>query len=148
VHRRGEHQERRQVATAPHLLAPRREDGVGDAGPAEHVLDPLGVTPSTAFFTDCPPTYFVKDGPGSQGERIRTVYLPFAARVGLEQADLPSRPGPQELVRRSTTEEASILLDQLAGSHAPRIVTLGQEAADVLAAIAGAEQVTLVADPG
>jgi len=108
-----------------------------------HVLDPLGVAPAATLFTDCLPTYFVKGGAGSQGERIRTVYQPFAERTGLAPAQLPPRPTPQELVRRAVVEEQSTLLAQLGGSQAPRIVSLGQEAADVLAAITGAERSVL-----
>lgn len=108
-----------------------------------HVLDPLGVAPAATLFTDCLPTYFVKGGAGSQAERIQTVYQPFAERAGLPPAQLPPRPPPQELVRRAVVEERSTLLGQLGGSQAPRIVTLGQEAADVLAAITGAEPFVL-----
>lgn len=113
-----------------------------------HVLDPLRIAPAATLFTDCLPTYFVKGGAGSQGERIRTVYQPFADRAGLEPAQLPSRPTPAALVRRAVVEERSTLLAQLGGSQAPRVVTLGQEAADVLAAISGTERFVLATGGG
>lgn len=114
----------------------------------EHVLRPLGVDRSEVLFTDCLPTYFVKDGAGSQGQRIRTVYEPFAAAAGCPPAALPLRPKPSELVRLAVENEGRVLLDQLTGSSAPRIVTLGQEAADVLAAITGMDRVRLDRGPG
>ena len=114
----------------------------------EHVLKPLGVAPSAVYFTDCLPTYFVKDGAGSQAERIRMVYQPFAVQAGLHAADLPPRPRTQELVRRSIVEEGDVLVGQLAESRAPRIVTLGQEAADVFSRITDAESVALRPDAG
>ncbi|ALE78004.1 hypothetical protein WY02_05670 [Pseudonocardia sp. AL041005-10] len=91
-----------------------------------HVLDPLGVAAAATLFADCLSTYFVKGGAGSQGERIRTAYQPFAERVGLAPARLPSRPSHSELVRRAVAEERSTLLAQLGGSGAARVVTLGQ----------------------
>jgi len=112
------------------------------------VLRPLGVDAAAVFFTDCLPTYFVKDGPGSQGQRIRTVYEPFAAVTGCPPADLPVRPTPSVLVQLAVENEGRVLRDQLAGSGASRIVTLGQEADDVLARITGADRVRLDRGPG
>jgi uracil-DNA glycosylase len=109
----------------------------------EHVLKPLGVAPSTVYFTDCLPFFFVKDGAGSQAERIRAIYQPFAKRMGLPLADLPPRPGTRELVERSLEHESDVLLGQLNDAQAPRVLTLGQEATDVFARLAGAERVVL-----
>ena len=133
-------------------------DAWGHVGPAggngssgrhvvTHVLDPLGVSASATWFTDCLPTYFVKNGPGSQGDRLQTVYRDFAARYELPPALLPARPTPAELVRRAVADEAPALVDQLVSADCSRVVTLGQEAADVLAAIAGVERVLLRPDP-
>lgn len=125
--------------------------GNGSSGRSvvEHVLTPLGVSPEQVYFTDCLPTYFVKTGPGSQGARIRDVYDPFAANDGgpLAPADLPTRPTPRALVARSVAQERAVLLEQLAESAAPTIVTLGQEAADVLTAITGHTRVVLDTGP-
>lgn len=112
----------------------------------EHVLTPLGVEPEQVYFTDCLPTYFVKTGPGSQGTRIHDVYDVFAASTGrpLLPADLPTRPSPRALANRAVAEERDVLLAQVAESAASTIVTLGQEAADVLTALT--EQPRLVLD--
>lgn len=112
---------------------------------ASKVLDPLGVSPDRTYFSDCLPNYFVKTGAGSQGQRIRTVYNEFAATVGepLHLADLPDRPKPGQLVERAIRDERNELLDQIQQSGAARIVTLGQEAADVLVGIAGLAEINL-----
>lgn len=135
------------------------DDAWGTVGPAtgngssgrkvvDHVLEPLGIDADAVWLTDCLPTYFVKSGTGSQGAAMREVYDPFAASVPtLQSADLPSRPTPRALVRRAVEEEANELLRQIAEADAPTIVTLGQEAADVLAAITGADRVVLDLGP-
>jgi hypothetical protein len=74
----------------------------------DHVLKPLGVSPSSVYFTDCLPTFFVKYGPGSQGERTQAIYQTFAAAQGLPSADLPPRPSVAELIKRSVAEESEI----------------------------------------
>lgn len=109
------------------------------------MLRPLDVAPDIVYFTDCLPTYFVKPGTASQAEAIRNHYGSFAATQNppLPPADLPTRPTPRELVRRTITEESPTLRAQIAEAAAPTIVTLGQEAADVLAAIADADRILL-----
>lgn len=127
-----------------------RASGNGSSGRhvVRHVLDPLGVDAAAVFFTDCLPLYFVKEGPGSQGARLRAVYDPFASsHHGLQPADLPRRPPPAELVRRAVAEEGQVLRHQLLASGSERVVTLGQEAADVLAAITGHDRVLLDTGP-
>ncbi|GAB2966459.1 hypothetical protein LWP59_22060 [Amycolatopsis acidiphila] len=131
----------------------------GSAGPAagngssgrhvaEHVLRPLGVSVTRAYLTDCLPTYFVKRGPSSQTAVIRKLYDPFAIEQGLPTADLPERPPPEDLVGKAVGEEGPSLIGQLVDSAAPLVVTLGQEAADVLAALVSADRVLLSPDAG
>jgi hypothetical protein len=110
-----------------------------------HVLRPLGVEAEQTYFTDCLPTYFIKSGNNTQATAIRDRYEPFAVaqRPRLPQADLPGRPSTTELVRLAVAEEGPTLRAQIAEAAAPIIVTLGQEAADVLARIAGVEHVPL-----
>jgi hypothetical protein len=111
----------------------------------DHVLQPLAIAPENVYFTDCLPTYFIKSGAVSQSTAIRGAYGPFAAahRPPLPTADLPTRPSPQDVVRRAIAEEGQTLRTQIEKAAAPAIVTLGQEAADVLAAIAGSDRVLL-----
>lgn len=114
---------------------------------AATVLAPLGVGVDQVHFTHCLPNYVVAQGRNSQHEIITTRYNPFAVdRPALDIADLPLRPGPAQLVRRSVEQEGDVLLEEIAESGAPRVVTLGQEAADVLARISGAEAVRLRPD--
>lgn len=114
----------------------------------DDVLRPLGVSVEATYFTDCLPYYFVKSGAGSQGARIAEVYVPFAEVNGLPVAELPPRPTEKVLVRRTLDEESGELGDQLVGSGAARVVTLGQEAADVFAVLTGSENVLLKQDLG
>jgi hypothetical protein len=71
------------VTTSPTRAAPRgprrRSFGTSGRHVVAHVLEPLRVPESSTWFTDCLPTYFVKSGPGSQGERLQTVYQPAGA---------------------------------------------------------------------
>jgi hypothetical protein len=110
----------------------------------DHVLRPLGIAPEQVYFTDCLPTYFIKPGSGGQAEAM-AAYDPFARSQNppLPTADLPTRPPPRRLVHRAITEEGPALRAQLTDAAAPMVVTLGQEAADVLAGIADAEPVRL-----
>jgi uracil-DNA glycosylase len=127
--------------------SPEPAGGNGRSGRqvVDHVLQPLGVAPEDVFFTDCLPTYFIKTGTTSQATAIREVYDPFAAAQSplLPPADLPTRPSPPNLVRRAIAQEGPTLRKQIIQAAAPTIVTLGQEAADVLAGIAGTDRVPL-----
>lgn len=110
----------------------------------DHVLGAFGLTPDDVWFTDCLPTYSVKPGKNSQLD----VYHPFAATQDppLPDAELPLRPSPSQLVSNAVTEEGVELRKQLLEADAPAVVTLGQEAADVLAALTGADRVVLAPD--
>jgi uracil-DNA glycosylase len=66
----------------------------------------------------------------------------------LPQADLPTRLSTLDLVQRAIVEEGATLRVQIAEAAAPIIVTLGQEAADVLCALASVDRVLLVAEEG
>lgn len=131
------------------VVGPAGGNGSSGRRVNEHVLTPLGVDPEQVYFSDCLPTYFVKAGPGSQGARIHDVYDAFAASAtgSLAPADLPTRPTPRALVARAVAQEREILLAQLADSAAATVVTLGQEAADVLAALTGHHRVVLNTGP-
>ena len=113
---------------------------------AKHVLEPLGVSADAVHFTDCLPTYFVKSGRISQAQVLAEVYGPFAAAQDLPVADLPPRPSASQLVSRAVEEEGANLHEQLCEADAPAIVTLGQEAADVLAVLTRADRVVLTPD--
>lgn len=122
--------------------------GNGSSGKhvVDHVLRPLGVAAEQTYFTDCLPAYVVKNGASSQQAAIDDVYAPFARDHGLPEADLPPRPTTTSLVATSVELEAAELRGQIAAAKAPTIVTLGQEAADVLACLAGVDRVALKPD--
>jgi hypothetical protein len=113
--------------------------GNGTSGRAvvDDVLRPLGVAADDTWFTDALVRFHVKHGGGAQqGDRIAQVYAPFAEARGRTPARLPTRPSPSELVRQASTQERPRLLAELTEADAPVIVTLGEEARRVLAAIA------------
>ena len=106
----------------------------------DHVLTPLRLAPGDVHFTDCLPTYFTKPA------KTADVYGPFAAERDLPCAELPTRPSPSQLVSRAIAEEGVELRKQLLEADAPAVVTLGQESADVLAVLTGADRVVLTPD--
>lgn len=77
---------------------------------------------------------------------MERAYTPFAAARGLPPAALPERPGDSALVRMAIAEDAGAIMAQLEESGADLVVTLGQPAADVLAAVTGAARPVLRRD--
>ncbi len=62
-------------------------------------------------------------------------YDPFATAAGLPLHDLPDRPSAQRLVELAVTQEADRLRDELRQAAAPLLITLGNEALAVTAAL-------------
>ncbi|PPK70846.1 hypothetical protein V5P93_002708 [Actinokineospora auranticolor] len=120
---------------------------VGPAGPGggsgrlvmTDVLEPLGLDPCATYFTDCVPTYFVKTGP--RQTRAMNEYDRFALTTGLPLARLPRRPAKPDLVRVALRTEGRELLRQIREADAPVVITLGKEAADILAGLTGTDRV-------
>jgi hypothetical protein len=102
----------------------------------ERVLGPLGIAVDATWFTDCVNTYFVKTGTRSQGAAWGTRFAPFAAAAGLPGPSIPRRPTVSGLVEAAVTDHAQRLRGELDESNSPLVVTLGEEARQVLAAIA------------
>lgn len=121
-------------------------NGTSGQSIAKSVLAPLGVNADRVYFTDCVRRFFVKGGTNSQAEAIKTDYAPFAAARGLPAASLPSRPADALMVRTALDEDRGALAAQLHASGAGTVVTLGQVAADVFAALAGRERIGLRAE--
>ena len=89
------------------------------------------------WFTDVVNQYFVKGGARSQRSSLRDVYEPFAAIVDeLNEAHLPARPSPGALVKLAVRAHASRLCAEVAQARPTIVVTLGEEARQVLARIA------------
>ncbi|MBM7773591.1 hypothetical protein JOD54_003795 [Actinokineospora baliensis] len=103
------------------------------------VLAPLGLDPRAVYATHCVPNYFVKSG-DRQANAI-AAYDRFASKAGLPPAALHRRPERRELVHLALRREGRNLLRQLKDADAPLVITLGQEAADVFAGLAGMDRV-------
>lgn len=101
----------------------------------DRILGPLDVPTERTWFTDAIDTYFVKSGRGSQGAAMTERYGPFASAAGLPAASLPPRPSIRSLVALAVTEHRDRLRDELVASRAPTVVTLGEEARQVLGSI-------------
>lgn len=101
----------------------------------DHVLSPLGLVPGEVWFTDAVNTYFVKTGAGQQGEAL-AAFNKVADRLELPAARLPERPVPEKLIELAASDHRERLRAELVEASAPIVVTLGEEARRVLAAIA------------
>lgn len=120
-----------------------RPAGNGTSGESvrDRILVPLGLAPHEVWFTDAVDRFFVKRaGPRArgrqQGDVIEQVYNPFAQRAGLPLADLPARPAPAALVRIAVEEHRDRLRSELLDSKTPLVITLGEEARQVMLGIA------------
>lgn len=121
-------------------LGPVRLNGSSGAIVRQRVLLPLGLDFDTTWLTDALPFFFVKYGTKDrreQGDVLDVVFNPFAVASGRwEPARLPRRPSPTGLVRVAAGEEQERLRGELLESGSPVVLTLGEEARQVLAAIA------------
>jgi hypothetical protein len=103
------------------------------------VLDALSVGVADTWFTDAINEFYVKRGGAKtrqQGDVLDDVYAPFATKVGLLAANLPARPTPGALVRLAILEHRDRLRQELLEAASPVVVTLGEEARQVLAGVA------------
>lgn len=101
----------------------------------DRVLTPLGLGPDDAWLSDAVPFFFVHRGAGTQGAAMSERYDPFASTAGLPLHDLPDRPSALRLVELAVTEEADRLRDELRQAAVPLLITLGNEALAVAAAL-------------
>jgi uracil-DNA glycosylase len=128
---------------------PSGSNGPSGAGLVDRYLAPLGISPDEVSFTDVVPTFFVKHGAGSQGDAISKRFAPIAAKIGVHEGSLPARPSPAALVRQAVETQRERLRSELRAAGAPVVITLGQEAADVIRQIvdsADGAQTKLAAD--
>jgi hypothetical protein len=111
---------------------------VGNNGPSgselvARVLAPLGIAAEQTAFTDAVPWFFVKSGKGSQGEAIAQRFAPIAEVMKVFPGSLPPRPSAKQLVATAAADERRTSLRQeILDAGAQRVITLGQEALDVL----------------
>lgn len=114
-------------------------NGTSGRSVSERVLAPLGIDPDDVWYTDAIDRFFIKSGGrrNQQGDVIRNTYDRFAAtRHGLDPANLPPRPTPAELVHLATTDHRDRLRADIVNATPPLVITLGEEARQVLAGIA------------
>ena len=103
----------------------------------ERYLRPLGVTASSAAFTDVYPVFVIKGTGGTgrgrreQGDAIRVEYDSIAENLGLPRSSIPARPTARRLVQDALTRLTSRIVQDLEAADAPRVVTLGDEALQV-----------------
>lgn len=113
-------------------------NGTSGSGVVDDVLTPLGLSAGEVWFTDAIDRFFVKRGTAKQrgqGDVMNQDYEPFRITAKLSAATLPLRPLPAELIHLATTEHRKRLRRELTDAHAPMLITLGEEARAVLAAI-------------
>jgi hypothetical protein len=108
----------------------------------DQVLVPLGVSADETWFSDVVDRFFIKFGHGKRGQAdaIAAGYAPFAAAAGLPKAKLPTRPKPAALVELAVRDHAQRLVAELAEAASSVVVTLGEEARQVLLALADAAE--------
>lgn len=114
-------------------------NGTSGRGVATGVLAPLGISPASTWFNDAVDTFYVKHGgrTAQQGDVMRDVYDRFAAsRPHRSPFSLPRRPSPTALVDTAVRHHRERLRLDLIEAASQLLVTLGEEARRVLAAIA------------
>ncbi len=112
-----------------------RLNGSSGQAVAERVLAPLGLDFEQVWTTDALPIFHVHRVPRTQGDAMSTRYDAFAAKRGLPLHNLATRPPVDQLVQRAIEQEAPRLQDELRKSQAPLLITLGNEALAVAAAL-------------
>ena len=122
---------------ATHGVVRVGNNGPSGSGLLNEILAPLGIDPANAAYTDAVPWFFVKGGPGSQGNAITERFNPIARRLGLVEGQLPKRPTARALVNiAASSPRRDRLRQEVLDAGAPLVVTLGQEALDVLRGVA------------
>lgn len=104
----------------------------------ERYLSPLGIEADAAAFTDVYPVFVIKsasrgrDGRREQGDAIRDEYDAIAGDLGTSRSSLPSRPTAKRLVNDAVQLFRARVLHDLEAADAPRVISLGDEALQVL----------------
>lgn len=111
-------------------------NGSSGATLAAEVLRPKGFELPDVWMSDVEPWFQVKFGTPTkrqQGDVLRDIYNPFAAASGRRPAaSLPRRLTPKALVAHAISEERERLRSELLESAAPIVLTLGEEARQIL----------------
>jgi hypothetical protein len=98
----------------------------------QQVLVPLDIAWEHLWATDCFPWFLIKSGPKDQGARILDTYDPFALN-GARRDIACLLPRPRHIATLIDADRRRQIRREIAESRAAWVMTLGQEAADVLA---------------
>lgn len=101
---------------------------------ADRWLQPLGFALQDAFITDCLSTARASIG---VERRIAERYVPMAETLGAPAADLRPHPSESEIVAEALAHHTGRLREQLRAASPEVVVTLGNAAGRVVAALAG-----------
>jgi uracil-DNA glycosylase len=119
------------------VRAVARFNGPSGAWVHESLLIPLGCTAGDAWITDCLDTYRASVG---VAKRVVDTYEPFAASCGLPEAQLSPHPSESQIVVEALKHHRERLRTELAEARPDLVVTLGNAALLVLAAIVDLEE--------
>ena len=102
------------------------------------ILKPLKLQWGHVWATDSYPWFLIKSGPRDQGARIIDTYNPFA--LSTRNRDIASLlPRPRHIRTLVDADRGKRIRREVAESRAPWVITLGQEAADVLSSVVEVE---------
>jgi uracil-DNA glycosylase len=115
-------------------VTPAALNGPSGRDLAERWLRPLGYAREQAFVTDCLPTARASVGVAT---RLADRYAPVVTALGAPPAALGPHPSENDIVNEAAAEQVDRLTAQLGAAGPELVVTLGNAAARVLAALGG-----------
>ncbi|WP_148232251.1 uracil-DNA glycosylase family protein [Janibacter sp. HTCC2649] len=116
-------------------VTPSRLNGSSGAKLAERWLAPVSFSRADAFITDCLPLSRASVG---VAKRLADAYAPFAVATSAPKASLLAHPSENEIVHEALDQHAERIRAQIDAAQPQAIITLGNAAARVLAALNGA----------
>jgi uracil-DNA glycosylase len=115
-------------------VTPAALNGASGRDLAVRWLQPLGYNREQAFITDCLPTARASIGVVT---RLADRYAPVVTALGAPAAALGPHPSENDIVTEAAAEHVDRLTAQLVAADPELVVTLGNAAARVLAALGG-----------
>jgi hypothetical protein len=113
-------------------VAPASQNGSSGRDIEELWLRPLGFIRDDAFITDCLVTARASVG---VARRLNDRYLPVVEKLGAPPADLGPHPSEREIAQEAISEHGARLARQVLAADPDVVVTLGNAAARVIAAL-------------
>jgi uracil-DNA glycosylase len=115
-------------------VTPARLNGSSGAKLVERWLQPLGINRDDSVIVDCLPLSRASVG---VRKRLTDTYAPFAEKVDAPTARLLEHPSESQIVQEALDAHGERLREQIAAAKPELIITLGNAAARVLAALDG-----------